>query len=170
MASASPSPMTGAHPMSSSPQPRAPGLSTPEEPGHQASTTLAPGRERTNHSQYKRKWRKKAWHWMLTMALLGGVPGGQDSLPRQERTPHQDLIEHTVHRHRRETTRRQEPKGRSMRAWLYLIQALDQGSLQETLQRAQLNDIDVVMLQSTRWSSPGPGETHGFKVFYSSKR
>ena len=134
VAMACPPSKTGARDLPHQLQPWAPGVSTPEEPGREASTTPVPGRERANIT-HKRKWRQKAWQWMITTALLGAAPGGQDPLPQRRWQPQQDLLEHTAHRRQREATKRPEPKGRCYRAWSYNVEALDRGSLQEALQR-----------------------------------
>ena len=111
---------------------------------------------------FKRKLRREAALW-----LQQSLPGGGADCPAQRPSfLTQDFLDATQHRARRTLQSRRLRHSPQLKCWSWNACTLQLGQLQEALRTAGGCQVDVVMIQSTRWTSPGPRLVEGFRVFY----
>ena len=115
-------------------------------------------------SNFKRRVRTAAWRWMGKQTLPTGQAGSQLSPPSIWT---KEVAQYMSHRHRRDQPTRASHGGVELVCWSWNVQTLQLGQLQESLRTAGREGVHAVLLQSTRWTKPGPREVEGHSVFYS---
>ena len=116
-------------------------------------------------SNFKKRVRKEAWQWMGMQTLPTGQAGSQPPPPSFWT---REVGANMKHRHRRDIPERPSRGGSELQCWSWNVNTLQLGQLQESLRTASGQGVQVLMLQSTRWTQPGPCEVEGYAVFYSS--
>ena len=152
--------------------PRAPTVPKSGELQFDSRTLPEPMREKTFKLRptdcppvfnFKRKLRREAAQWLQTQSLLGG---GADCPAQRPSFLTQDLLDATQHRARRTLPSRRQRLSPQLRCWSWNACTLQLRQLQEALRSAGERFVDVVMIQSTCWTAPGPRCVEGYRVFY----
>ena len=142
---------------------------TPESSKDQVTTkgeasSEKPAPDLEGASNFKRRVRKAAWRWMGMQILPTGQAGSQPPPPS---TWTKEVAQYMNHRHRGDQATRPQRGGAELLCLSWNVQTLQLGQLQESLRTAKAAGVHVVLLQSTRWTQPGPREVEGFAVHYS---
>ena len=120
----------------------------------------------TSEKSRKKSLRRLCWQQLLATALLVGPASSQG--PNETTLQDVSLMATTMHRHRREMQIKSPVKGVDLKLWSFNVNAPPMGYLQECVSQASLYKVDILLIQSTRWTQEGPGNLQGYRIFYSS--